>query len=278
MATKEPVKTVTKIEAPVAKTSEAVAVAPPTALAITNHEALDALLGNVETADSGKPEEGQGGGLSYVGFYGAQAKPHTRQPLDLAGVPVGEFYLNHIEPIRVNPFTFHLLTFTRLFTKQNRDMEIIGTKTTTDQADFDNDFREHLFCVVAVRLPSKTGIVFVPAVLSLRGAQAQALSKAVDLTPYAKNKDAWAARSEKHAESAHALLPGGRFIVAISSELKKTETCKEGFNLGHGNVCPTPKAEVDAFNAWYATSKAVVARVVKINNDRVASAKEALVS
>lgn len=272
-------KTVT-VAAAVAKPVEA--VVPSAAIAtVTNHEdALNTALGKVESHDSGKPEEGQGGGLPYVGFFGAQAKPNTREPLLLAGIPVGEFYLHHIEPIRVNPFTFHLLKFTRLFTKQNRAMEIISAKLTATQKDFDDEYREHLFCSVAVRLPNKaSGLpTFVPAVLALRGGQVQALGKAIALLPYAENAAGWAARSEKHAESAVARFPGGRFICAISSELKKTETCPEGFNLGHGNVCPTPKAEAEAFNSWISSAWPTVAHVLKINEERVAEAKKVLVS
>lgn len=253
--------------------STAIATAEETQLALAI--AVEASLAVPEVEGSAVPEEGQGGGFPYVGFYGEKAKPDTRAPLDAVGIKVGEFYLHHIEPIRVVPFTLHLLKFGRLFTKQNTAMKITDAKTKSTQADFDAGYREHLFAVVAVRLPSPSGITFVPALLTARGGQSKILGKAIDLLPFATNKAAWSARSEAHAKSAVAKYPGGRFVVAISST---QEDLKDGsgntFNQGHSNVKPTPEAEALAFNAWVDGAFPHIARVIALNDERIAEAKK----
>lgn len=266
------------------------------ALAVPEEKALatfdPATLLSVEDAAGARAEErGFKGGVPYVGHYGEKAKKPTREPLDAMGVKVGEFYLFFAgSPIRLESdnrrATLHLLRYTRLFTKQDQSMNITGVKLVGTRATFDEGYREHLFCLVAVRLPEfdEAGRVtgraagFIPASLTLRGGQAQAMENTIRLLKVAEQPVAWSALSPAHKASVTAKHPGGRIVTQIWST---SEPLDDGsgntFNKGHGVCRPTLAEDAVNFNAWYDNSLPQITAVAAALAGRVDEAKKKLV-
>lgn len=239
-------------------------------------------LATVE-AEGSAQAEGRGLILPYVGLYGERARKETRLPLDAAGVQVGDFYLHHITPIALKPFDLHLLKYTRLYTKQDNNMNIVAAAMTSDNEQFKAGFREHLFCVVAVRLPifgkdgNPTGqIALVPATLGLRSALTKALKNTLAAWEFAKNPGAWAARGKAYAESVEARYPGGRMVTTIWAE-SVDQNDGTTFNMGHDSIRPTRREDAEAFNAWVDSSRRVIDTVIARMDERVAEAKKKLV-
>lgn len=178
----------------------------------------------------------------YIGFYGA--KTQDTDPLETAGIEQHQFYLHNGLPIRVDPFECHVLRLGHYYTLVDDNVQPIEARLDCPDEAFKEGYRDHLFFVAAVR----HGGTFYPAVGTLRAAQARAFDKTRPLLR--KSKDEWAAMGPAAAASAHAALVGARCITTIWSKPEKTGTGRTQ-NKGYGVVRPTPKDQVDAFNAWY---------------------------
>lgn len=258
------------------------AVATPTAVApvaktTTN---LPAILQDAPASlltgctDTGATKEGFSS-IPYVGYYGAKAEPKTRAACEDAGVKVGQFFLNHITPIKVDPFGLHWLTFGRLYTKRDSKMNVISSILENPKEKFNQGYREHLFAVVAVRLPGPDGITFVPALLQLHGGLAMCFKLSEELLKIVTNPQNCAARGEAFAKASKAVLPGGRFVAKITATQEDGDDGND-WNKGASTVSPTPEADVLRFNSWFAANKKIVYSLIAINDERIAEAKEKL--
>ncbi len=226
------------------------------------------LTGHTET---GADKAGLGS-IPYVGYYGAKALPDTRTACEEAGVKVGQFYLNDVAPIKVDPFGVHWLTVGTLYTKRDNRMNVVACRTTNTDDEFKLGFREHLFALVAVRIPGPTGTSFFPALVQLYGGLAACFNKSRGFLASASDPASWAVRGAPYAASAKAVIPGGRFYAKISATQEETPSGND-FNLGASVVQPTPEADVVRFNAWYNQNLKVLVALAKINDERIADAK-----
>ena len=240
------------------------AVAIPTAAQIMNYNATP------ETV----PEKA-GGGIPYIGHYGAKTNRETSARLDAAGIELYEFYLNDgLEPLKVKPFSMHLLSLGRFYTKQDQEQNLTAVKLKSDDATFKDGFREHLYVLAAVRLG---GGVYVPAVGTFRGGLADAFRKADELVKIAGNDKAWSVRSPAHAAS---VIPGGkqhpgaRVILNIWADSEKTQDGKNDFNMGYGSTRPTPSDEAVLFQQWFESQMPSIQRVAGIFAQRVEEARK----
>lgn len=210
----------------------------------------------------------------YVGWYGAKYRGDA-DALEAVGIEPGTFYLHDGEPLAVSPFEMHLVRLGRYYTQVDDDNQPIAARIDCPDDAFQDGFRDHLFFFAVVRRTTKSGVHFTPAVGTLRAAQAHALDKATGMLTRASDVKAWSDRSDAHAASAHAKLAGARFITTIWSQEEKTGNGRT-MNKGFGSVRPTPKAEVDAFNAWYDANLPAVLAVAGVNNARIAACQKLL--
>ena len=195
--------------------------------------------------------------VPWIGFFGSKTKA-GREALVSAGVEENQFYLyDEAGPLKVKPFSYHLLRAARYYTKQDKDGKVVAaTKSNPYDTDKATKFREHIIALVVVaKKDTMGGYDLVPATWSLRSGLIKALRKGIDLISSggaAFNKDAWAARSAAHAISAQARFPGGRFVLTAwgTSESTKADDGEESFdyNLGHCAIAPTSAEGVAAFN------------------------------
>lgn len=217
--------------------------------------------------------EKAGGGVPYFGIFGAKTKEPTRSALLAAGIEQNQFYVNDgLEPLRVVPFTCHLLRYARYYTTQNQKMELTSVRSESTDALFKQGYREHIHVLAAVRV----GTGFIPAVGSFRGGMVDGFRKAIELVELAANPTAWAARSQAHAESiVPEQHPGGRVVLTLFAKTEKTNDGDE-FNLSVGHTRPTPRAEAEAFADWFAACKPSILRAAGVFNKRVDECNELL--
>lgn len=224
--------------------------------------------------DTGATKEGFSS-IPYVGYYGAKAEPQTRAACEDAGVKVGQFFLHHVTPIKVDPFGLHWLTYGRLYTKRDSKMNVISSLLENPKEKFSLGYREHLFAVVAVRLPGPDGVSFVPALIQLHGGLAMCFKKSEELLEIVANPQHCAARGEAFAKASKAVLPGGRFVAKITASQEEGDDGND-WNKGASTVSPTPEADVLRFNSWFAANKKIVYGLIGINDERIKEAKEKL--
>lgn len=189
----------------------------------------------------------------FVGLFGSKTKGSAEE-LKAAGIEVNQFYLyDEAGPLKVKPFTYHLLKAARYFTDTDSDGNVIETKLTDPyKDDKQTPFREHLMGLVVVVHKSTMGdLILTPATWSARSGVCKAIGKARDLIKSggaAFDQKAWAARSPAHAISANAKFPGGRFLVTAWGTEEDTVNKKNKFNLGHSSISVTSAEGVAAFN------------------------------
>jgi hypothetical protein len=232
----------------------------------------DLLAALAPIAPESAPAERQYQSVPYVGFRGK--KSFTRiEELDAAGIGIGEFYLNDVQPLAVRPMELHLLNVGRAYTIQDDDGKVIDARFSYDKEDPDcDDFREHLFAAVLVY--QHPGI-FTAATLSLRGAQCKALKLALELLEGRAHDPAkWSTASAGHKATAHARVAGGRFRVGIWNTMEKPQNGGQLYNLGHGRIVMPTAADTDAFNNYLANQFNAVATVIRVNTARLAKCRE----
>lgn len=212
----------------------------------------------------------------YVGFYGA--KTRETDALDAAGIETYEFYLHDQYPIRLRPFEMHVLSLGRFYTKADNNGQPVRARSDCPEEAYKDGFREHLYYVAAVRVPGPRGVQFVPAVGAMRSGLAKAFSKPLALLNpkdgAASTAERWSARGQAEADGAHAKMAGGRFILTAWCKPRETESGDA--NDGFGSVRPTPRDQVDAFNAWYESSFPKIAAVAGVNNLRIEECRKLL--
>lgn len=204
--------------------------------------------------------------VPYVGFRGHKTKDKDKG-LETAGIEPLEFYLHSVAPIKLKPFTIHLLPGVATF---HTTLDSKGAMQGAAFEDPGGDFREHVFGVVAVVLG---GGAFIPATISLRSGMTAALKKTKALIlGDAANPDLWARLSPKHAKSAAVKFPGGRFQTRIwvTEEQPKGDPDGEPYNLGNSLVNPTPEDEVLALNKWMVDDLPRIKAVMAYHNVKVA--------
>lgn len=216
--------------------------------------------------------------VPFVGFRGKKSEKGV-EALDAAGIGVDEFYLKHVEPIKLKPFALHVIQYARFYTQQDEDGKITGVSTYTNDDLYEDGYREKIEAVVAVVLSPGN---YMPATLSLRSGHVQALKDAFDLLGTPKNPgvatkvEAWAARSAKHKAASAVEFPGGRFRLEIwSTQETPAGGGKNKYNLGHGRTYPTPEAEVAALNAWRKEQWTAIQTVMTVYNARVEKLRRA---
>jgi hypothetical protein len=219
-------------------------------------------------ASSGETEK-RGAGVPYVGFRGHKTKDRDGS-LTAAGIQPLDFYLHSVTPIKLKPFSVHLLpglaTFYTLLDNQNNVQDVLFQNN--DDA-FAAGFREHQLAVVAVALG---GGAFVPATISLRSGQTAALKKTLSLIQGdAANPNVWSKLSPKHAASAAVRFSGGRFRTDIWVEEERPAGNPKGepYNLGKSRIYPTPAEEVEALNQWMVEDLQRIKYVVAAHNLKV---------
>lgn len=221
---------------------------------------------------------GNRSGVPYVGFLGRKSEKHL-DACKAAGIEVNEFFLMEpsVGPIRVKPFGIHLLTAVfRAFTLQEDDERGQSRMTQASleysKRDEDDGFAETLFATVAVVLP-KPGdepSSFVAATLNLRGPQARALRKSIDLFEGpAANPKQLAAFGPGYAVSAESKYIGGRFRANIVSIPTLPKGGGRAYNLGESQTFPTPKKDVAAFDAFVTESWPSIRAAIAATEARV---------
>lgn len=269
--------TAPKTAAPTAApTAVAVPPKPTKAVATVTEDAVLAALG-CTSPEGGAPAEKKFITLPYVGFRGIKTTKRVDE-LNAAGIEANDFYLCESgEFLRVKPMELHLLQYIRLYTQQDEEGEITGVAFQNSDDLFDQKYREHLFCVVAVFQKSNDGkFKFTPATLALRSGQTKALKQAINLLDGpAQSAEAWGGRSANHAIGAKAAVPGGRFRTRIWSTSEKPAVGKQNYNEGHGSTVMPKAEEIDAFNQWLKDDYTRIAAVIGLNAKRVEEAKKA---
>lgn len=225
----------------------------------------------------------------YVGFRGAKSNKNI-DALNAAGITVarngsGTFYLmDPPTPIKVDPFRLHLIQYYRAYTVQDDAGKITDATFKNDKDLFGLGFREHIFGVVLVVLPTYPG--FVAATLQLRGAQCNALKSTIQMlgtreTPgflaYQGDqlKYALKARGATWEPAADVLIPGGRVVTTIYSEAELPKNGgKQPFNQGYGSAAPIDKDHAAKLNKWLEAFGGSLAHVAAINDDRFAKVRQ----
>lgn len=260
------------------------APAAPVAAKAPEKEIFVAPAGNLLPAcfSSGQSEGGcekeSFSSVPYVGYYGAKATAPTRAECEPAGVKVGQFYLHHVTPIAVDPFGVHWLTHARLYTKRDNRMEVIDCRLPKNReeedANFKAGFREHIFAVVAVRVPGPNGINFFPALLNLYGGLAACFNKANDLFRDASNDAKWGARGPAYQPGLALKIPGARFFSRISASIEETESGND-FNKGFSVVQPISADDAIRMQGWLAdpSTTKILTALARVNDERVKEAK-----
>lgn len=211
----------------------------------------------------------------YVGFLGKKSEKNL-DALAAAGIQVNEFYLHDVFPVRTHPTKIHLLgSVFRAYTLQDDDGNVLEVSLKYSKQREDDGFNEQLIAPVAVVLPGKDHSTFVAATLALRGAQAKALKKSMDLFDGAAGKpDQWASYSPAHEAASKSAFPGGRFRATIwSTPTKPVNGGKREYNLGDSAIVPTPAADVSVFDAWVDSSWPAIERVLQTAHNRAEQLK-----
>lgn len=189
----------------------------------------------------------------YVGYFTEKSKA-GRDAIVAAGIEPNQFYLFDNEPLKVKPFSYHLLKARRFHTKLNKEGEIVGVLLTkpNDHQYTVEKYREYIMAQVLVITKDPMGkIVLVPATWGARSGLAKVFRKALDfMAPggAAASPVTWAARSTNHAIAANAKWPGGRFVVTAWGSTQDTLDGQGEYNLGHDSISPTSAEGVVAFN------------------------------
>ncbi len=254
-------------ESNVSEESETTAIAlSPSELQALIPTSIDALQTTVHKDSA--PAERRSISVPYVGFRGLKSFKHA-EALDAAGIRCekdgsGKFFLNHVTPIRVDPFRLHLMQYSRAYTIEDNDGNPTEAIFRNDDEAFADGFREAIVAVVAVVLSPGN---YMPATLKVRGAQVNTLRDAINLMPSAE-QGKLAARGGDWVASSKSAYPGGRFRVGIWSTLEKPDSGGEKFNKGHGTVMPTPAEEIPLFDAWVKEAWPAIQVVMAVNNAR----------
>lgn len=211
-----------------------IAVANPTEFAMTPR------------ANAGGPPR-----LPWVGYFGSKTKA-GREALIAAGVEVNQFYLFDQEPIKVKPFSYHLLNAKRYYTKVNNSGETVGVKLEYSKADYAEGYREMVVALVFVVQKALGGAtVLTPATFLARSALVKAITPAADmLLGAASDPEKWKLRGVAHAVSSNAKWPAGRFVATCWGTEEDTKDGENQFNLGHCQLSPTPAEGVVEFNKY----------------------------
>jgi hypothetical protein len=218
--------------------------------------------------------------VPYVGFLGKKSEKNV-EAIKAAGIQVNDFYLmaGAAGPVRVKPFGVHILGQTfRAFTLQDDEGKLIDAALKYDKRRDDEGYQEHIFAVVAVALPADAAdkpSTFVAATLTLRGAQAKALKKSLDLLGTADkpgvvmNPAKWSAFGEAHKIASASKWPGGRFRANILSTPTVPVNGGRPYNLGDSVTFPTPRIDVAAFDAWVESDWSSIEQVLQAHERRV---------
>lgn len=189
--------------------------------------------------------------VPYVTFASPKSKLWTTQSAAIPGLQEGDPILMrpNVDPVRLQPFKFHLLTDRQFFAVTAQDGSLVKTFDKDNRPDTKTTRTdEYVETVLLVYLPD--GLVF--ARCTFKGAKCPAAHKAGEALDQANDLESWVKKSADHAISARLPHAFARFTCTCTNGPRRTA---RGSGLPYiptqGNVAPVSAGDIQTLMQFF---------------------------